>query len=707
MQHLKSLPQWILWRKERRAGQFTKIPYTVAGTPASSTNPVTWSTYESVRGVGVGYSGIGFVLTKETSVLFIDLDKCLDDLPEPFAVLLERAKTYTEVSPSGNGLHILLRVDGELNLLANRSSKMPGFECYNTGRYMTVTENVWNSHDTIRTVSVEEAKDLLAIVGYPWKEIPEAVTSAGRLLEASSGPLPSDILDRMFASKNGQFIRALYDGDVSAYAGDESAADMGLCMHLAFWLRKDREKMREVWLSSPLGQRAKTQSRVDYQDRTIDAAIERTREVFTSPSIVIRESTGEDIDFQVNAKGIPFVNVMNVSIIIQHDAMLRNAFRFNDFTKTEETNLSNGNRWVPLDKQHFLYALLHIQKNYPFFERVSLQTIEQAVLHMLYQRLHNEPLEFVKGVEWDGEHRLNHWLSIVYGTADDEYHASVGANWFKGLVQRIVEPGCKFDYVLVLEGEQGFRKTTSLHILGRGYHVETVLSSDNKDFYMLLLRNTIVEFSEGETLSRSEIKNLKAVITTQEDQFRVPYGRNVATFPRHCVFAMTTNQTEYLKDETGNRRWLPVRLEQVADTQWLEDNLEQLYAEAYHRVITNRESTWEFPLEDIQQRQRERVIDDPYEEQVVSWYLGLTREEKDAGITTLMVYQAVYQQGSPLGRELPRNQAMVIASVLRSTLHLSRNRLMVGGVRTYRWLPTDRTYAMIGDAAEEELLTKF
>lgn len=689
MQSLKSLPQWIVWRSEKRAGQTTKIPYQLNGKPASSTDPLTWTDYGSAKENATNFSGIGFVLTTESRILFIDLDKCLDDLPPEFQDLIAKCNTYTEVSPSGNGLHLLLEIEGDLYLTANRSKKMPHFECYNTGRYMTVTENIYEGHDTIRKVSVEDANELLRIVGYPWKEEP----SGGRSLALPPVTLDTNnLLERMFASKNGKKIKALYDGDLSEYGDDDSAADMAFCMHLAFWFGKDIDRMRSVWLSSPLGSRKKTQSRADYQIRTLQHAIDATKEVYKSPAQVVKDKLGVEIDFQTDAKGNPIANMTNVLRILRADPVTKRAFRYNEFFRLEEA-LQDG-KWVPFEKRHILEVMEYIQKSYPFFERISLVTIEQAVTLYLYDWVINEPREYLHGLQWDGEHRLNHWLSIVYGTPDDEYHSAVGANWLKGLARRVCEPGCKFDYVLVLEGPQGYRKTTSMHILGRGMHVETTMSTDNKDFYLLLLRNIIVEFSEGETLSRSEIKNLKAVLTMQEDQFRLPYGRNVAMYPRHCVFAMTTNQSQYLKDETGNRRWLPVTLTMVADTEWLEKNLDQLYAEAYHRVITLGETTYDFPAEATLKAQQERMVEDPYEEAITMWYKGLTFEDRDEGITAIEVFQKVYQQGVPLGRELPKAQSMVIASVLKNTLHLSRERRTFDGVRVWRWFPTEETKKM-------------
>ena len=112
----------------------------------------------------------------------------------------------------------------------------------------------------------------------------------------------------------------------------------------------------------------------------------------------------------------------------------------------------------------------------------------------------------------------------------------------------------------------------------------------------------------GDILSRAGVRAVKSLITKTEDQYRLPYEKAVQTLKRGCVFAMTTNDTEYLKDETGNRRWLPVKLEKEADIKWIIKNRDQLYAEAFHRVEFLGETTWEYPKKELDILQDSRVV---------------------------------------------------------------------------------------------------
>jgi predicted P-loop ATPase len=212
------------------------------------------------------------------------------------------------------------------------------------------------------------------------------------------------------------------------------------------------------------------------------------------------------------------------------------------------------------------------------------------------------------------------------------------------------------------------------------------MSTDNKDFFMQFEGKAIIEFSEGETLSRTEVKKMKSIITTAVDRYRPSYGRVSEDFPRRCVFAMTTNQDEYLKDETGNRRWLPVRVVlPEANVQWLADNRDQLLAEAYTRVITNHETTYEFPREETLAQQSARRISDPNEDRVIEWYYNdphLTDTMRDEGITVQQVYTFAL---SGLG-QMRRYDEQNIAGILREKLKLTRVRRSIGGTQQWRWI---------------------
>lgn len=268
---------WVNWRLEEKDGRPTKVPYRLDGKRASSINPDDWSTYIEAEEAKDRFSGIGIVFTG--LLLGVDIDHCIvnGEVSHEITEFVEKAKTYTEISPSGTGLHLYIRLTEPMELERNRSGN---YECYTSGRYFTVTGKPWIASYPLRTVIPEEALALLHILGYPWKK--ESLSSN----EVKSGPTGTvsltddELLKRMFSAKNGTKVKALYDGDISSYDGDDSSADAALCTYLAFWTGKDATRMESLWLASPLGNRSKTQDRKDYRDGTIAFAIENCGETY-------------------------------------------------------------------------------------------------------------------------------------------------------------------------------------------------------------------------------------------------------------------------------------------------------------------------------------------------------------------------------------------------------------------------------------------
>lgn len=720
--------RWVVWNAEEVNGRKTKIPYSVhSARRASSVDESTWSTYAEAKRASEFFSGIGVIFTPAMTLLGIDLDHVLKEgkldpsNPEHDRIeaLIKNAKTYTEISPSGDGLHLYLALTGALKLEGNRHAP---YEAYTAGRFFTFTENPFGRDRAIRTVSPEEATALLASIGYPWKEIASAPTApsspereqAKRILEGSIFE-DHEVLKRMFDSKNGAAIQELYDGDLSKYGDDASRADAALLSHLAFWTRKDGEQMERLWLESPLGSREKTQKREDYRKRSIAGAIAKCRDVFRTQEERIFDETGIDFLYTLNSRKEKQVtqNTENIARILRQHPDFNERLRFDDFTQVLEIRDSSlsTDPWRPFEDNDAVRLQSEISIRFEFFRKVGKDMVFDAIVLVAKENAYDSAISFVRSIPWDGVARIDTWLCNAYGVADNAYHRAVGSNWLKGLVKRIVVPGCKFDYVLVLEGEQGAKKSTSLHVLGRlpngrSMHVETTMGVDSKDFFMQFQGKAIIEFSEGETLSRTEVKKMKAIITMQSDKYRAPYSRVSQDYPRRVVFAMTTNQDEYLKDETGNRRWLPVRVvKEEADIEWIEANHAQLFAEAYHRVIEKNETLYEFPKEETIAEQEARRVSDPNEERILDWYYGndFGPKNRDEGITIQEVY--VGAMGGTFSA-MKKYEEMAIADVLRRVLKLKKVRRMVNGRQQMRWVPEHQTaldYVMAGIEGSEEI----
>lgn len=278
---LRSRRQWVVWRSEERDGKLTKVPYTCHnGTRASSTDPSTWGTYDAARERD-DVEGIGFVFSPEDLICGIDLDNCFNDdgkLHPEARVFVAALNSYTEVSPSGRGLHIF--VQASLNGNRNRTSKTPWggeFEVYDRSRFFTVTGRaVTTLGDKSLSADIESRQaelDTLMAGMFPPKPKPAA------------SPVPLDItdgelIDKASKSKNGAKFTALWNGDTTGY-GSQSEADLALCGFLGFWTGGDAARIRELFRSSGL-YRPKW-DRDDYAEKTIARALEGRTEFYGSP----------------------------------------------------------------------------------------------------------------------------------------------------------------------------------------------------------------------------------------------------------------------------------------------------------------------------------------------------------------------------------------------------------------------------------------
>ncbi len=695
MDKIKHLPVWLLWKKEVRNGKTTKIPYQSRGKYASSTDPSTWSTFHKLKDTYFkdkdtsGAYGIGIVFDNTANIIGIDFDHCVTDgvtHPDVLAFLLQ-ANTYVEYSPSGTGLHLLFEKSEQINLAANKHHfETYAIEVYTSGRYFTFTENEHEESKPLRTISSDELTDLLSTIGYPWSKNSETIQTP---VVTTYSLDDQEVLNKMFSSKIGASIKRLWDGDITESNNDYSKADHNLCLNLAFWTGKNADQIERLWLSSTLGQREKTQDRKDYRDRTIINAINSTTQIYTpkQPIKPYIADNGQEIDFDFILGGggkdkdpVPLLIFPNILRVIRKDPYFKDRLRKNDFSHLTEYKNERG-EWEVLNDDFISATREYITENFVFFVRLSREMTTDALLRAATDNRVNPPRDYFTSLVWDGQPRLNSWLHNTYGTPDDELHQAIGSNWVKGLVKRVMRPGCQFDEVLALESPQGYRKSTSLRVLGAPWHVETTHSIDNKDFYLLIAQNVIVEFSEGEIMDRASVNKLKAEITKTEDQLRPPYERGMVKFQRSCVFAVTTNRLE-LKDDTGNRRWLPVQLQKVADIDWLAENKDQLYAEAYYRVIINNETTHEYPdsLADLQESRQEQNESD---ETLMDFIARMDfKDLEDGKLTLKMACEAIFGDR----QKIDKLDELRVTGALRR-LHFDNPLKRIDGKVVRRWVP--------------------
>jgi putative DNA primase/helicase len=261
--------------------------------------------------------------------------------------------------------------------------------------------------------------------------------------------------------------------------------------------------------------------------------------------------------------------------------------------------------------------------------------VGEAVQTVAKLNAKNPVQDFLRGLKWDGASRLDTWLKefMSAGPLDspdltevaakrlEEYLRIVGRKWLLGAVARALRPGCKFDYVLILEGQQGLGKSTAFSIIGGEWTMDTPFSLSDKEGMENIRGVWIVELPELDSFNKAESTSAKSFFSRTKDRFRLPYAKRSKTFLRSCVFGGTTNEDEYFRDPTGNRRYWPVHCSRKGyDKDALRKVRDQLLAEAVHAVLAG-EQIWPSAAEErcIREQQRVREIPDPWVGRIARW----------------------------------------------------------------------------------------
>ncbi|GGH62230.1 hypothetical protein GCM10010975_26700 [Comamonas phosphati] len=225
---------------------------------------------------------------------------------------------------------------------------------------------------------------------------------------------------------------------------------------------------------------------------------------------------------------------------------------------------------------------------------ISKAALEEAMLTVAATRRYHPIRDYLVGLKWDGKKRVDNWLVHVLGETPEtikpalfEYLGLVGRFWLLGMVYRVMEPGCKFDYCPVLEGNGGLRKSTLVETLATSeYFSDTPFDvGKGKEAQEQVQGLWLYEIAELTHFSKSEVGAIKAFISAKVDRYRVAYGSTVESFPRQCVLVGTTNEDTYLRDRTGNRRFWPIPVKRQINTEFVAKFRQQLLAEAFARYL--------------------------------------------------------------------------------------------------------------------------
>jgi predicted P-loop ATPase len=298
---------------------------------------------------------------------------------------------------------------------------------------------------------------------------------------------------------------------------------------------------------------------------------------------------------RMDINGTPERNEANVITALSFDPAFAGALAFDEFAQEiittrplpwDDATITHARPWGDADDVRCAEWLQRHEINVP---PVVVSRSVVAVARNI--RVH--PVrDYLQSLTWDGTPRIDSWTVTHLGAEDTRLHRAVGALWLISAVARIMRPGCKADHMLILEGPQGIKKSTALKLLASdAWFTDELAELGSKDAAQQMRGVWVIEMAELDAIGRTEVSRIKAFLTRTTDRYRPPYERYVVTVPRQCVFAGTVNPETYLRDETGNRRFWPVRCGEI-DLAALARDRDQLWAEAVTRF--NAGDPWWF-----------------------------------------------------------------------------------------------------------------
>ena len=336
------------------------------------------------------------------------------------------------------------------------------------------------------------------------------------------------------------------------------------------------------------------------------------------------KSTGDDwAGAAMGTKTEMASNIGNAILALQKDTGLQDCFAFNQMSNTVMVMRTPLNTAIDPDyKPHPLgdaeIAAVQSYLQWNGLRRLGRDTVHQAIDYRAHELSYHPVRDYLNGLVWDGTKRLSSWLSMYLGAELNDYSMGVGKMFFISMVARIFQPGCKADHMIVLEGEQGILKSTACRVIAGEWFSDNLPDINaGKETSQHLRGKWLIEVAELHAMSKAEASLLKSFISRTVERFRPPYGRTEVAEARQCIFIGTTNKDEYLRDETGGRRFWPVQATGI-DIDALSIDRDQLFAEA---VACYRAGEWwwptgEFEREYAMPEQAKRYETDPWEEPI-------------------------------------------------------------------------------------------
>lgn len=554
----------------------------------------------------------GIVLTEEELVVDVD-PRNFEDGDNPIKRLLDKCRTtkfdtYT-VRTGGGGLHIYFRKPASV-ITRTKVKGWKGIEFKSKGAFLVGPGSI---HPTTKKVY-----DVIVGDPYRFADCPDEILE---LCERSAiiANIGVEVKDDPVRRERFRIVLSQAPPAIQGSEGEPATLklamvgkDLGLPEEVTLEMMldifnprcvpmwDDHEMAVKVRNAYMYGQNAPgcNTAAADFGDPEIDATQEqKLLEEIESDRLHAERSAGVSWEWADNActrLKPSIVNVINrfrVGDAKFYVNPLHKLIRYNTFTGKIEFSAPapwhTANSYLP-DWRDDDTKMLRTYFSEKFHWSVTEDTIWTAVLKYAKEYEYHPIRDYFANIKWDGVERLKGLFIMYCGAEDSDYVREAGVRFMISMVARIMRPGCKVDTMPVLEGKQGIGKSEFYKQLGGDYYGSVTLTPHDKDTALCLAGKMLVEVPEMSGLRKADVDALKAFISKAVDTMRKPYGRLAEDIPRSSVFGGSINPEgsgEYLQDQTGGRRFWPIKCGDSIDIAQLIKDRDQLWAEAYARYL--------------------------------------------------------------------------------------------------------------------------
>lgn len=696
---LKDAKRWAPWAAvwKEKQGKYDKVPKR-ADEPnygLSTAKPERWFSFGDAIGAlsrhpGL-FAGVGYCMTVPHGIVGVDLDHCVDEAGgiEPWArEVIDTLGSYTEKSPSGAGLRVFLR--GEV--ATDWTNHERGIEVYggHEPRFLTVTgAHLHGTPDEIKDVAPSVLIDLANL--YAKEKIKSDPIDLG---------MP-DILDEIFIPDVGKLplpdkvSRFLVSGDVD---GDRSGALHAAGVALYSLGMGDDDVFSTLATNTYALTVALDHRRQDY-DRAL-AYLWREHCVKAKPkastvasadefeAVTLPEGSPKPLpSFDRDGKGRIEATLNNLALALARPDVCGLRVGLDEFRDSIMYAPHGGGAWQPWGDADAVRLRQYLERH--GFKPIGRELMRDAILLAADNGRFDSAADWLGNLRWDGVPRIENFYSEYFGATSSEYTKAAGRYTWTALAARVMNPGCKVDMVPILVGDQGLKKSSAVAAISPDSEcfAEVDLAARDDDLSRRMRGCLVAEIGELRGLHSRDLESIKAFITRTHENW-VPKFKEFATkFPRRLVFFGTTNKDYFLADETGNRRWLPIKVGR-ADAQAVARDRDQLWAEG--AALYKESGVAYAEVEALATEQHEAYeMPDAWEDAIAQWLAetDLLTGDMPSSRGFLRVRDVMRNALNFTDSQIKRGDEMRVAAILRK-LGYARRKVREGKGTFWAFVPS-------------------